>query len=534
MSASVSIIGSLTVRGVQFKLDGVNLGAEDTTSPYSVPWNTIATSNGSHTLTAVARDLLGVQYTSGAVTVTVFNDTSPPTVTIASPSAGATLSGTLTVTAGASDNVGVVGVQFRLDGAALGAEDTVAPYAVPWNTTTAGNGPHTLTAVARDAAGNVTPAAAVPVTVDNASPTVSLTSPSSGATLSGTVTVTAGASDNVGVVGVQFRLDGAALGAEDTVAPYAVPWNTTTAGNGPHTLTAVARDAAGNVTPAAAVPVTVDNASPTVSLTSPSSGATLSGTVTVTAGASDNVGVVGVQFRLDGAALGAEDTVAPYAVPWNTTTAGNGPHTLTAVARDAAGNVTPAAAVPVTVDNASPTVSLTSPSSGATLSGTVTVTAGASDNVGVVGVQFRLDGAALGAEDTTAPYAVPWNTTTAGNGPHTLTAVARDAAGNVTPAAAVPVTVDNASPTVSLTSPSSGATLSGTLTVTAGASDNVGVVGVQFRLDGAALGAEDTVAPYAVPWNTTTAGNGPHTLTAVARDAAGNVTPSCRGPRHGR
>ncbi len=116
-------------------------------------------------------------------------------------------------------------------------------------------------------------------------------------------------------------------------------------------MTAVARDAAGNVTPAAAVPVTVDNASPTVSLTSPSSGATLSGTVTVTASASDNVGVVGVQFRLDGVALGGEDTAAPYAIAWDTTTVINGSHTLTAVVRDGAGNITTSVAVTVSVAN---------------------------------------------------------------------------------------------------------------------------------------------------------------------------------------
>src|SRR5206468_5516316 len=125
-------VGFLTVAGVQFKLDGANLGGEDTSSPYSVSWNTTTASNGSHTLTAVARDQLGVLWTSEPVTVTVFNDTTAPSVSITSPAAGATVSGTITVTASASDNVGVVGVQFRLDGVNAGAEDTTAPYSVPW------------------------------------------------------------------------------------------------------------------------------------------------------------------------------------------------------------------------------------------------------------------------------------------------------------------------------------------------------------------------------------------------------------------
>ena len=78
-----------------------------------------------------------------------------------------------------------------------------------------------------------------------------------------------------------------------------------------------------------------------------------------------------------------------------------------------------------------------------TFSGTVTVTATASDNVGVAGVQFLLDGALLGAEDTTTPYSVSWDTTTATNASHTLLARARDAAGNFTNSAPLTVTVSN-------------------------------------------------------------------------------------------
>jgi len=97
-------------------------------------------------------------------------------------------------------------------------------------------------------------------------------------------------------------------------------------------------------------------------------------------------------------------------------------------------------------DTTSPTVSITGPSAGASIAGTVTVAASASDNIAVVGVQFRLDGATLGAEVTTAPYGTTWNTTTASNGAHTLTAVARDAAGNTATATAITVTVANLLP----------------------------------------------------------------------------------------
>ena len=533
------------VTGVQFKLDGANLGTEDPSSPYSVSWNTTTATNGTHTLTAVARDAAGNITTSTARTVTVNNttaDTTAPTVALTAPAAGATVSGTVTLTATASDNVGVAGVQFKLDGANLGTEDPSSPYSVSWNTTTATNGTHTLTAVARDAAGNTTTSTARTVTVNNTTadttaPTVALTAPAAGATVSGTVTLTATASDNVGVAGVQFKLDGANLGTEDPSSPYSVSWNTTTATNGTHTLTAVARDAAGNTTTSTARTVTVNNTTadttaPTVAMTAPANGATVSGTVNLTATASDNVGVVGVQFLVNGGLLGVEDTTAdPYSVSVVTTAAQNGTYTLTARARDAAGNTTTSAPITVTVDNTAPTVALTAPAAGATVSGTVTLTATASDNVGVAGVQFKLDGANLLAEDLSSPYGVSWNTTTATNGTHTLTAVARDAAGNTTTSTARTVTVNNTTadttaPAVAMTAPANGATVSGTVTLTATASDNVGVAGVQFLLNGANLGAEDTTSAYSVSWNTTTVTNGSYSLTARARDAAGNITTS--------
>ena len=188
-----------------------------------------------------------------------------------------------------------------------------------------------------------------------------------------------------------------------------------------------------------------DTSSPAVSVTSPIPGATVSGAITVFATASDNVGVAGVQFKLDSANLGAEVSVAPYVMSWDTRSAANGAHTLTAVARDAAWNIGTAAPVSVTVanDNIAPTVSIRAPVSGATVRGTITVAATATDNVSVAGVQFKLDGVNLGAEVTTAPYVVSWNTTTVLKGAHTLTAVARDAADNASISSAVTVTVKN-------------------------------------------------------------------------------------------
>src|SRR5207245_2538038 len=117
-------------------------------------------------------------------------DTTPPTVSITAPAAGSTVSGTVTVSASATDNVGVVGVQFKLDGANLGAEVTAAPYSLSWNTTLVASGSHSLTAMARDAAGNTAPAGAVSVTVDNAPPLLSSVSSASVGSSSATISWT--------------------------------------------------------------------------------------------------------------------------------------------------------------------------------------------------------------------------------------------------------------------------------------------------------------------------------------------------------
>jgi hypothetical protein len=124
---------------------------------------------------------------------------------------------------------------------------------------------------------------------------------------------------------------------------------------------------------------------------------------------------------------------------------------VSARARDAAGNQTVSAGVSVTVSNAAsdvtpPSVSVTAPAAGATVSGTVTLTATAADNVGVFGVQFLVDAAPVGTEDTTSPYSSSWSTTGLPNGTHQVTARARDAAGNSTTSAVVSLTVSNTTP----------------------------------------------------------------------------------------
>jgi len=190
-------------------------------------------------------------------------DTVPPTAAITSPASGATLTGTVTVTATASDDVGVTRVELAVDGATV-TSDASAPFSFTLDTTTLGNGAHSLSVKAFDAANNAGTSASVAVSVSNGGggdtvpPTASITSPASGATLTGTITVTANASDNVGVTRVELAVDGAAV-ASDASAPFSFALDTTTLGNGAHSLSVKAFDAANNAGTSVAVAVNVSN-----------------------------------------------------------------------------------------------------------------------------------------------------------------------------------------------------------------------------------------------------------------------------------
>jgi hypothetical protein len=183
---------------------------------------------------------------------------------------------------------------------------------------------------------------------------------------------------------------------------------------------------------------------------------------------------------------------------------------------------------PPVPDTTPPTTSITSPANGATVSGTISVTASASDNVGVTKVEFYLDGA-LQATDTTSPYSWSWNTTTATNAAHTLTSTAYDAAGNSGTSAAVSVTVNNAGDTTPPTAPSSltasPAKRKINLTWTA-STDDVGVTGYQVWRSSSATG---TFSQIATTTTTSYTNSGLSSGTTwyyyiKATDAAGNVS----------
>ena len=431
-------------------------------------------------------------------------DTTAPLTSITSPAAGVTVSASITVTASASDNVGVTSVQFLLDGA-VQSTDTTAPYEWSWNTTTASNATHSLTSRAYDAANNSTTSATVSVTVSNATG-------GAGTDVSGWKVTQANATyEYVIPAGTVIPADGyLVIARQADKTAFEGFWGATLPGN------AIFINSAG------AMPVingdenySLYNASATlVDGPTPSQPATAARTVqradpcgttwnTLAETASNPGGGAG-------AGCGGGVKINEHSDASGT---GNYIYEFIELHNDsgAAGDTTP------------PVTSITSPANNAVVSSAVGVTATASDDVAVTKVEFWLDGS-LQTTDTSSPYEWSWNTLSSTNGAHTIQSKAYDAANNTGTSATVSVTVSNDTtpPSTSITAPASGATVSAVVSVTASASDNVAVTKVEFWLDGV-LKSTDTTSPYAWSWDTATATNGTHSLQSKAYDAANNV-----------
>ena len=284
----------------------------------------------------------------------------------------------------------------------------------------------------------------------NLTPTVSLTSPANGTSLSApaTVNLAATAADIDGTIAKVEFYRGTTLVNTDTTAPYS--YSNTGVAAGTYSYTAKAYDNSGGVTTsaAAAVTVTATNAAPTVSLTSPANGTSLSApaTVNLAATAADSDGTIAKLEFYRGTTRVNTDTIAPYTFSNSGVAAGT--YSYTAKAYDNLGIATTSAAVSVTVTgtNKAPTVSLTSPGNGAAFAtpATINLAATAADADGSIAkVEFYRGGTLINT-DTAAPYA--YSDTGLAAGSYTYTAKAYDNLGAVTTSGAVTVSMSGAPP----------------------------------------------------------------------------------------
>jgi hypothetical protein len=392
---------------------------------------------------------------------------------------------------------------------------------------------------------------AAPVTVF-AAPTVAFKTPLAGATISGSISQTSACeATGTNISRVVFSVSSSSGATTALNTEYTAPWNcnidTRKFADGSYTLKAVAYDAASvPATATRSVTIkngTVTNAPPSVSLTAPASGATVSGSaVNCAANASDTNGITQVQFFLDGVAL-STDTTSPYTCSFDSTKLTNATHTLRATATDGQG-ATNNAQVSFNVNNGStggttnpaPVVTFTKPANGATVpsSGAVSCTVTATDADGIASLKWYLDGNLVNTE-----LSSPYDTCNINNlpaGAHVIKAVATDNKGAISEAQITVnpgSTTTNTPPSVAINAPTSGATITGkTAAYSASASDPGGAVSKvdMYVVQGATqkLVASKTAAPYDGTIDTTQFANGAATVMAIATDNLGATSQTSR------
>jgi hypothetical protein len=194
---------------------------------------------------------------------------------------------------------------------------------------------------------------------------------------------------------------------------------------------------------------TADTTAPTVAFSTPGSGTTVAGSVTLSGTAGDNVALAAVDTSVDGGPWTRASGTTSWSRALDTTSYGNGSHTLAARATDTSGN-TRTTSIAVTVanpvpDTSAPVVVIAAPSSGTTVSGTVAVSGSAGDNVALARVETSVDGGSWQTASGTSAWSWTWNTASLPDGTHTVSARSTDSSGNAS-TSSVTVTVSNSTP----------------------------------------------------------------------------------------
>ena len=501
----------------------------DTSSPYSVSFDTTGVSDGLYDLRAVATDVAG-NTTISALVANRRVDNTAPNASLDDP--GANLRATVTLTSTASDpgGSGVASRAYQYSPAGAG---TWSATPAAFDTTGVTDGLYDLRVIVTDNAGNSTTSATVANRrVDNTAPSASLDDP--GANLRATVTLSSTASDAGSGVATRTYQHSPAGAGTWTTTPAA--FDTTGVTDGLYDLRVIVTDNAGNSTTSATVTNRrVDNTAPSASLDDP--GANLRGTVTLSSTASDAGSGVATRTYQHSPAGAGTWTTTPAA--FDTTGVTDGLYDLRVIVTDNAGNSTTSATVTNRrVDNTNPTGSVTAPAGASVVSGLTAVSSDSADaGSGVQQVIFQRSPAGAGTwtaidTDTSAPYSVDWSTGALADGSYDLRAVTGDVAGNSQTSAIVNVLVDNNAPSVTITAPGAFVNAAAPDPFTIAATtpdtdiDNVEFFRCSNVSTGCASGSwislgTDTTVPYEAQWNVDADGN--RALRAVATDLGSNT-----------
>ena len=516
-------------------------------------WNTQNSEwieNENYFITFKAVDLVGNSYIAPPVIVKLDNqDDESPIGYIKNPITGQTVNGLVSIEVEAADNKAIQYVSIFINNE-IKITHLSEPFNYNWNTELEPDDlVYSIYAVIVDVDNNRTTIPPISVTVNNqlpvdvTPPTGALTSPPAGSTVYGNASIQVTAADDQLVDYIEFYIDGNLDGTYDCSGPScsaSYDWNTTTESEGEHVVQVILVDGWNNSTVLTPISVIVDNIDqddihPTAVITDPASGQTVSGDVLVETLVTDNLNIDKVEFYIN-SQIAFIDSIAPdYNYLWNTDSLPDDEnYVISIIAYDEVGNEGPSTAITVNLDNydnINPSGLIMYPYAGQIISGQQTISVLAEDNFGIDSVDFFIN-SVLVYSDFEEPYEYDWNTEFEfEDANHIIGSIVTDLAGNQFEIPSISVFVnnipnDNVPPTISISNPVGGQTVSGTINFTVNVDDNVGIAQVEFFIDGYSLGVV-TEGPYSYLWDTTSnigAHGDEHALSAIVIDTAGNTS----------
>ena len=516
-------------------------------------WNTQNSEwveNENYFITFKAVDLVGNTYIAAPVIVKLDNqDDESPIGYIKNPITGQTVNGLVSIEVEANDNKAIQYVSIFINNE-IKITHLSEPFNYNWNTELEPDDlVYSIYAVIVDVDNNRTTIPPISVTVNNqlpidvTPPTGALTSPPAGSTVFGNASIQVTAADDQLVDYIEFYIDGNLNGTYDCSGPScsaSYDWNTTIDSEGEHVIQVILVDGWNNSTVLTPISVTVDNIDqddihPTAVITEPASGQTVSGDVLVETLVTDNLEIDKVEFYINSQIVYTDSIAPDYNYLWDTDSLPDDEnYVISIVAYDEVGNEGPSTAITVHLDNydnINPSGLIMYPYAGQIISGQQTISVLAEDNVGIDSVDFFINNV-LVYSDFEEPYEYDWNTEFEfEDANHIIGSIVTDIAGNQFEIPSISVFVnnipnDNVPPTISISNPVSGQTVSGTINFTVNVDDNVGIAQVEFFIDGYSLGIV-TEEPYSHLWDTSSnigAHGDEHALSAIVIDAAGNTS----------
>ena len=516
-------------------------------------WNTQNSEwieNENYFITFKAVDLVGNSYIAAPVIVKLDNqDDESPVGYIKNPITGQTVNGLVSIEVEATDNKAIQYVSILINNE-IKITHLSEPFNYNWNTELEPDDlVYSIYAVIVDVDNNRTTIPPISVTVNNqlpvdvTPPTGALTSPPAGSTVFGNASIQVTAADDQLVDYIEFYIDGNLDGTYDCSGPScsaSYDWNTTTESEGEHVVQVILVDGWNNSTVLTPISVIVDNIDqddihPTAVITEPASGQTISGNVLVETLVTDNLEIDKVEFYINSQIVYTDSIAPDYNYLWNTDSLPDDEnYVISIIAYDEVGNEGPSTAITVHLDNydnINPSGLIMYPYAGQIISGQQTISVLAEDNFGIDSVDFFIN-SVLVYSDNEEPYEYDWNTEFEfEDANHIIGSTITDLAGNQFEIPSISVFVnnipnDNVPPTISISNPVSGQTVSGSINFTVNVDDNVGIAQVEFFIDGYSLGIV-TEEPYSHLWDTSSnigAHGDEHALSAIVIDAAGNTS----------